>query len=108
MATGRRRAINHDALHDLLERCVGKGEVTTYRDISIFYYGHPGAGQAVGQVVEKCGGCANNLTHRVVKADGSLRSVGTDEQASKLRKEGVPFGPPGRVDLHRAQRARLR
>jgi len=96
-------------LHALLERCVPKGSVTTYGDVSRYFYGegtmknHP-----IGAMLAALSRRPGDLSHRVIMNDGGLRVIDPQGQADRLEKEGVPLlDKPRRVDLKKAKRAKL-
>jgi methylated-DNA-protein-cysteine methyltransferase-like protein len=66
-------------------RGLGRGEVAAYGEIAE-EAGHPRAARAVGGVLSR----ADDLPWwRVVRADGRLASHKVEEQARRLRAEGV-------------------
>ncbi len=89
-------------LDDLLQREVRVGCVTTYGDLSAhFYDGRRNLNKPIGAMLAACRrNLDRDLTHRVVRDDGSLdRPGGEDAQRRMLEAEKVPFTAGGRVDL---------
>jgi len=83
---------------------VEHGEVTTYGDLSELFYDHRGGAQSIGSMLKKWVDDEpdTNLTHRVVKDDGTVADVGLHFE--KLQKDGVPFdGDTGRVAIDRCR-----
>lgn len=62
------------------------GEVVSYGEVAA-QAGYPGAARGVGAVLR---GASNLPWWRVVAADGRLLVADADEQALRLRAEGVP------------------
>ena len=86
-----------DVAHErILDRVRGipEGWVRTYGDIT------PGAPRLAGAILRRHAG-DDVPWWRVVRADGSLTQG--ERQAVRLRDEGVPFTPSGRVDLRAAR-----
>jgi methylated-DNA-protein-cysteine methyltransferase-like protein len=71
------------------------GEVATYGEIAADA-GAPGAARAVGNILR---GSSGLPWWRVVAADGRLVPGAEEEQAGRLRAEGVELTPSGRVPL---------
>ena len=69
------------------------GEVATYGEVAV-EAGFPGAARAVGNLLRRSEGLP---WWRVVSAGGRLVPGGEEEQAARLRAEGVPFTAAGRV-----------
>jgi methylated-DNA-protein-cysteine methyltransferase-like protein len=69
------------------------GEVATYGEVAV-EAGFPGAARAVGNLLRRSAGLP---WWRVVSAGGRLLPGGEEEQAARLRAEGVPFTAAGRV-----------
>lgn len=69
------------------------GEVATYGEVAA-EAGFPGAARAVGSLLRRSSGLP---WWRVVSAGGRLVPGGEQEQASRLRAEGVALTPAGRV-----------
>ena len=81
---------------DAVRRVVAElapGEVATYGEVAA-EAGFPGAARAVGNLLRRSTGLP---WWRVVSAGGRLVPGGEDEQAARLRAEGVPLTPGGRV-----------
>lgn len=77
-------------LLNYLQGNVQAGTVTTYKRLSEYFYGHPGATQAIISMLKAA--VANDLsnslwTNRVVGADGKV--VDVNGQKAQLLKEGV-------------------
>jgi methylated-DNA-protein-cysteine methyltransferase-like protein len=66
-------------------RDLGRGEVATYGEIAR-RAGYPGAARAVGNVLASCVGLP---WWRVVRSNGELAANSREEQARRLRREGV-------------------
>lgn len=93
--TGRREASPHPSFEVAVAAAVGKlrpGEVASYGEIAQ-EAGFPGAARAVGRVLATSEGLP---WWRVVRADGTLASPNHEEQARRLKAEGVPVAR-GRV-----------
>jgi len=69
------------------------GEVATYGEVAA-EAGFPGAARAVGNLLRRSAGLP---WWRVVSAGGRLVPRGEQEQAARLRAEGVPLTAAGRV-----------
>ncbi len=69
------------------------GEVATYGEVAA-EAGFPGAARAVGNLLRRSAGLP---WWRVVSAGGRLVPGGEEEQASRLRAEGVPLTATRRV-----------
>ena len=82
---------------------VERGEVTTYGDLSDLFYGHRAGTQSIGAMLKWVDDEPDtNLTHRVVKDDGTVADVGL--HLEKLQKDAVPFdGDTGRVAIDRCR-----
>jgi len=82
--------------HAILDRvrATPPGFVRTYEDVS------PGAPRLAGAVLRACAD-PEVPWHRIVRADGSLAAG--PEQGRRLRAEGVPFRPGGRVAMRVAR-----
>ena len=76
-------------------RDLEKGEVVSYGEIA-HRAGYPGAARAVGNVLATSHGLP---WWRVIRADGQLVAHGGEEQARRLRREGVRI-VDGRVKSH--------
>ena len=74
-------------------RSLGPGEVATYGEIGA-EAGFPGSARAVGNLLRRSEGLP---WWRVVSAGGRLVPGSEEEQAARLRAEGVPFTPTGKV-----------
>src|SRR5213082_4000351 len=77
-------------------RDVGRGQVVSYGEVAR-RAGYPRAARAVGNVL------ANSLGlpwWRIVRANGELAAHGAEEQARRLRREGIAIRD-GRVDRRR-------
>lgn len=86
---------------EFLQTRVGRGVVTTYRELSLFAYGHTQGAQAVGSMLRAIvarDADASIWTNRVVAIDGSARVAGQLEQ---LIDEQVPVRN-GRVSVDEA------
>ena len=81
-----------DAVLDVI-RSLGPGEVATYGEIGAEAR-FPGAARAVGSLLRRSEGLP---WWRVVSAGGRLVPGYEEEQATRLRAEGVPFTPAGKV-----------
>ncbi|HYM49852.1 MAG TPA: MGMT family protein [Candidatus Limnocylindrales bacterium] len=66
-------------------RDLERGEVVTYGEVAR-RAGYPNAARAVGNLLARGQGLP---WWRVVRADGSLAAHGAEEQARRLRREGV-------------------
>ncbi len=66
-------------------RDLRRGEVVSYKEVAL-RAGYPGAARAVGNVLAASVGLP---WWRVVRADGRLAAHSRDEQAARLRREGV-------------------
>ena len=71
------------------------GEVATYGEVAADA-GAPGAARAVGNVLRSSTGLP---WWRVVAADGRLVPGAEQEHGSRLRSEGIPLTPSGKVPL---------
>jgi methylated-DNA-protein-cysteine methyltransferase related protein len=81
-----------DAVLDVV-RSLAPGEVATYGEVAA-EAGVPGAARAVGNLLRRSTGLP---WWRVVSAGGRLVPGGEQEQAERLRAEGVPFTATGKV-----------
>jgi alkylated DNA nucleotide flippase Atl1 len=80
-----------------LARAVPAGRATTYGDIAEAHFGVRKGARGVGQAMAGCPG--DVPWWRVVRADGSaMPGPAGVEQRARLREEGVPLTPDGRVD----------
>lgn len=83
-------------------RLVGRippGKVATYGQIALLL-GRPHAARQVGWAMRRCPDALP--WQRVVRADGSIAGGGHAElRRARLKAEGVPFLPDGRVDMER-------
>src|SRR2546425_1450144 len=66
-------------------RDVGRGQVVSYGEVAR-RAGYPGAARAVGNVLASSMGLP---WWRVVRASGELAAHGGEEQARRLRREGI-------------------
>jgi methylated-DNA-protein-cysteine methyltransferase-like protein len=80
----------------IVVRDLGKGEVVTYGEVAR-RAGYPRAARAVGNVLARSMGLP---WWRVVRANGELAAHGGEEQARRLRREGIAIRD-GRVRGHR-------
>lgn len=80
-------------------RALRSGDVVTYGDVAE-EAGHPGAARAVGRLLSRTDEALP--WWRVVNASGRLAPGKEAEQARRLRAEGVPLTPTGRVPRRRA------
>jgi methylated-DNA-protein-cysteine methyltransferase-like protein len=69
----------------IVVRDLGKGEVVSYGEVAR-RAGYPRAARAVGNVLARSIGLP---WWRVVRANGELAAHGGEEQARRLRREGV-------------------
>jgi methylated-DNA-protein-cysteine methyltransferase related protein len=86
-----------------LVRAIPPGRVATYGQIARLA-GHPRAARQVGGVLYGLRAGEDVPWQRVVNAAGGLSTyrVGSGElQRALLEREGVAFGPDGRLDLSR-------
>ena len=74
-------------------RDLGPGEIATYGEVAV-EAGFPGAARAVGNLLRRSTGLP---WWRVVSAGGRLVPGGEEEQAGRLRAEGVPLTAAGKV-----------
>ena len=65
--------------------------------------GLPRRARLVGRALRELAPASGLAWHRVVNAAGRLSTQGRSEreQRRRLRQEGVPIGPGGRIDLAR-------
>ena len=83
---------------------IPRGQVATYGQVAALA-GRPGAARAVGRFLAGLPG--DDLPwHRVIASSGGIarspgRNGGDDEQARRLRAEGVAVDARGRVELDR-------
>lgn len=87
-----------DDVRAVLER-LAPGDVVTYGEVAE-EAGHPGAARAVGNVLARSGG--QLPWWRVVAAGGRLATGKEDDQAGRLRAEGVEVRD-GRVRVRRTR-----
>ena len=89
----RRANVNHIQLLAILRAHVGPGRVTTYRQCSLWAFGHVNGGSAVRSMLEANAKQGHfELTNRVVAIDGSCGAADQNYgQSAQLRAEGVPF-----------------
>ena len=89
----RRTKVNHIQLLAILRAHVGPGRVTTYRQCSLWAFGHVNGGSAVRSMLEANAQQGHfELTNRVVAIDGSCGAADQNYgQSAQLRAEGVPF-----------------
>ena len=80
----------------IVVRDLGKGEVVSYGEVAR-RAGYPRAARAVGNVLARSMGLP---WWRVVRANGELAAHGGDEQARRLRREGIAIRD-GRVQGRR-------
>jgi methylated-DNA-protein-cysteine methyltransferase-like protein len=83
-------------------RSLGPGDVATYGEVAA-EAGFPGAARAVGNLLRRSSGLP---WWRVVSAGGRLVPGDEQEQAARLRAEGVPFTAAGRVAPAALRKAR--
>jgi methylated-DNA-protein-cysteine methyltransferase related protein len=69
----------------IVVRDLGKGEVVSYGEVAR-RAGYPRAARAVGNVLARSMGLP---WWRVVRANGELAAHGGEEQARRLRREGI-------------------
>jgi methylated-DNA-protein-cysteine methyltransferase related protein len=69
----------------IVVRNLGKGEVVSYGEVAR-RAGYPRAARAVGNVLARSMGLP---WWRVVRANGELAAHGGEEQARRLRREGI-------------------
>lgn len=88
-------------------RSLRDGEVVTYGEIAADA-GHPGLGRLVGRLLAHAGDDADLPWWRVVDASGRLVPGNEDDQAARLRGEGVVvrdgrvrWAPTGRFSARR-------
>jgi methylated-DNA-protein-cysteine methyltransferase-like protein len=81
-----------ESVYEVLQ-ALPRGAVATYGEIAA-EAGFPGAARAVGNLLRRSEGVP---WWRVVAAGGRLIPGYEAEQARRLRAEGVPFTPSGRV-----------
>ena len=81
-----------DAVLDVV-RGLSEGAVATYGEVAA-EAGFPGAARAVGNLLRRSAGLP---WWRVVAAGGRLVPGDEEEQARRLRAEGVPFTAAGKV-----------
>jgi methylated-DNA-protein-cysteine methyltransferase-like protein len=81
-----------DAVHEVVGG-LAPGEVASYGEVAA-EAGFPGAARAVGNLLRRSAGLP---WWRVVSAGGRLVPGGEEEQAARLRAEGVPLTAAGRV-----------
>ena len=74
-------------------RDLGRGDVASYGEVAR-RAGYPRAARAVGNVLASCVGVP---WWRVVRSDGELAANSREEQARRLRREGVKVRE-GRID----------
>jgi methylated-DNA-protein-cysteine methyltransferase related protein len=74
-------------------RDLGRGDVASYGEVAR-RAGYPGAARAVGNVLASCVGVP---WWRVVRSNGELAANSREEQARRLRREGVKVRD-GRID----------
>lgn len=82
-------------------RSVPEGAVTSYAGIAILA-GVPQGARTVARVLHACSAFDGLPWWRIVRADGGIalqRGYGFEEQAARLRDEGVDVDDRGRVDL---------
>lgn len=81
-----------DAVLEVI-RSLGPGEVATYGEIAA-EAAFPGSARAVGSLLRRSEGLP---WWRVVSAGGRLVPGNEEEQAARLRAEGVPLSGSGKV-----------
>lgn len=81
-----------DAVFEVV-RGLAPGEVATYGEVAV-EAGFPGAARAVGNLLRHSTGLP---WWRVVSAGGRLVPGGEQEQAERLRADGVPLTAAGKV-----------
>ena len=81
-----------EAVYEVV-RSLPAGGVATYGEVAADA-GFPGAARAVGNLLRRSAGLP---WWRVVAAGGRLVPGGEQEQAQRLRAEGVPFTAGGKV-----------
>lgn len=83
-------------------RAIPRGRVASYGQVAEMA-GLPGRARMVGRVLSLLGPNARVPWQRVVNSRGELSLQGEDaaRQRRLLEREGVQFGPTGRVDLRR-------
>ena len=74
-------------------RDLGRSDVASYAEVAR-RAGYPGAARAVGNVLASCVGVP---WWRVVRSNGQLAANSREEQARRLRREGVKVRD-GRID----------
>lgn len=89
------------AVHKVVQ-LVPKGRVITYGDVAMAV-GVPGASRAVGGVMRSNPDTHATPCHRVVKSDGTVGwyaggRTRAGEKIARLRAEGVPVRPDGRIE----------
>jgi alkylated DNA nucleotide flippase Atl1 len=75
------------------------GKVMAYGDVAEFV--GVGGPRQVGWVMSHHGGAVP--WWRVVRADGTPHAANAGEAIRRLRAEGVPFTPSGRIDMRHAR-----
>jgi methylated-DNA-protein-cysteine methyltransferase related protein len=81
-----------DAIRKVV-RDLGRGDVASYGEVAR-RAGYPGAARAVGNVLASCAGVP---WWRVVRSNGELAANSREEQARRLRREGIKVRD-GRID----------
>ena len=92
-AQQRRTKVNWEQLVAILRKHVGPGQVTTYKECSLWAFDHSDGGNSVRAMLEAAAKRGHQvLTNRVVFTDGSCGAADQAYgQAAQLRAEGVPF-----------------
>ncbi|MBU0675703.1 MAG: hypothetical protein KJ950_13765 [Proteobacteria bacterium] len=88
-----------EELLKLLKNNVKPGQITTYGNLSEFFYGARNAAQAIAAMLNAAVTADHQnriLTNRVVTTNGLIR---IDGQKKQLQNEDISFRPDGRVDF---------
>jgi methylated-DNA-protein-cysteine methyltransferase-like protein len=86
-------------------RHIPRGRVASYGQVA-WLAGHPGGARQVAWILHSCSDRHRLPWQRVIGAGGRISlpsGRGLEEQRRRLRAEGVPVDPRGRVDLRKYQ-----
>lgn len=85
-----------------IARLIPRGKVTTYGELAALA-GLPRGARRAGKALRELPPRSGVPWWRVINAQGriSLRPSGMEEQARRLRKEGVAVSEDGKIDLKR-------
>jgi methylated-DNA-protein-cysteine methyltransferase related protein len=98
-ARGNRTPLTRSILAVL--KAIPRGKVAAYGQVAALA-GHPRGARQVARVLHSLSAAEKLPWHRVIGASGRISlaaEAGGEEQARRLRREGVPVDPSGRVDV---------